>query len=236
MSKKQARPKYQTPRGVFVYPHLNKPDEREFKDGTKAKPAFKCRLKLEGADAEKLREFVDSKVKEAFQLAEAEIKATATDAKSKAKAKAKLAALASAHPYEEELDDEGNETGALLFNFKQNAEVRLKDGTVKHIKVPVFDAAGGKIDLSTVMIGGGSEGHIAFSMRPYYMHATDKAGITLDLLAVQVLELREFGDRGADAFGFGKHDGYTASDGEAMPQTESAEVVKGGVEDEDVDF
>lgn len=233
MATKEKRPQYLTPKGVFVYPHLNKPDEREFKDGTKAKPAFKARLKLEGESAEKLREFIDGKVEESYKAAVAELKAV-TDPKAKAKAKAKLAKLDRALPYEAELDKEGNETGSLLFNFKQNAEIKLKDGTIKKAKVPVFDAIGKAIDLSTVMIGGGSEGYISFSTRPYYMNATDKAGVSLDLLAAQITDLKQFGERSADSFGFGSEEGYVAEDAPAMPKSE---VVGGGDDsEEDVDF
>lgn len=226
---KQKREQFQTPKGLFEYPHLNKPDTREFDDGSKSKPAYKVNLVLEGEAMEKFKEFIDAKVSESFKSAVDELKAS-TDPKKKAKAKK----VEKAYPYEPKLDASGNETGAMIFKFKQNAEIKLKDGTIKQIVVDLFDGRGQKIDRNAVKIGGGSEGRIAFTMRPYFMNATDKAGVTLDLQAAMITALVEYAGKSASSYGFEiEEDGFDASAHEGADTQES-----GGGEDasDDVDF
>jgi len=208
MAKKEKRPQYQTPKGEFQYPHLNRPDTREFDDGTTSKPAFKVNLLLEGEVADKLKAFLNEQVDESFAEAKAELIAS-KDGKKVAKAKK----MEKAYPYDAEVDAAGNETGRTIFKFKQNAEIKLRDGTIKAITIPVFDAKGKPLDLKTVKIGGGTVGYLAYSMRKYFMNATDKAGVTLDLQAAQIVTLVEYAGKSATSYGFNTdEDGFSADE------------------------
>ena len=48
---------------------------------------------------------------------------------------------------------------------------------------------------------------VAFDPIPYYMASTNKAGVSLRLKAVQVIDLVTGGEKTADAFGFSEEDG-----------------------------
>jgi len=186
-----ARQRFTTPKGTAVYPWLNVPDSRVF-NGTPSRPAYKVSLRLEGEDAETLKKILDPVVEESYQKALEEAK-TADKKK-----------IAKAYPYGEEYDAAGNETGAYLFKFKQNAELKTRTGDVIKVNVPLFDS---KKKIMTEDIYGGSEIKVAFSTRPYFMASTKSAGISCDLSAVQVLELSS-GNQAAGAFGFGEEDGF----------------------------
>lgn len=227
--------KYVSPRGVAVYPWLNKPDTREF-NGQPSKPAYKVQLRLEGADAAKLKKAVDGWVEESFEQTTENLNERIASAKGAAKAKAKqaLESLERHYPYEPEYDDEGNETGAVLFKFKQNAEIKQKDGTVDKITVPLFDAKGKPMKE---LVYGGSEIKISFTQRPYHMASSNTAGTTLDLKAVQVLELVSSGGGNASAFGFEEEDGFEASDDDDADDHGFDDDNQDGDEDgEDEDF
>ena len=69
---------------------------------------------------------------------------------------------------------------------------------------------------STVSIWGGSKGKIAYQMRTYYVPALG-AGVTMQLKAVQVIELVEGGSKQLDLFD--KEDGYVSQVKEDVPKT-----------------
>jgi hypothetical protein len=62
---------------------------------------------------------------------------------------------------------------------------------------------------STVNVGGGSVANVILELRPYYMASGLGYGVSARLKAVQVLELRNFGDVSAED-AFDKEDGYSA--------------------------
>jgi len=200
-----ARTKYITPTGAAVYPWLNTPDSRVF-NGQPARPAYKVSLRLEGEDVTKLQKTIDVLVEESYQKA-------LEEAKPADKKKIKKA-----YPYSEEFDADGNETGAYLFKFKQNAEIKTRSGEVIKTNVPLFDA---KKKVMKEPIFGGSEIKVAFTTRPYYMASTKSAGISCDLAAVQVLELGN-GGQAASSFGFGEEEGFEAVETKAEALAEEA--------------
>lgn len=55
---------------------------------------------------------------------------------------------------------------------------------------------------------------VRFTVNPYHKSAV--AGLTLYLDAVQVIEYKEPGGASAEAFGFGKEDGYTVTENETV--------------------
>src|SRR5690606_7983819 len=114
--------------------------------------------------------------------------------------KKKAVKPADSAPYTIETDDDDNETGYTLFTFKARASgVSKKTGEAWKRKIPLFNAAG--VPLTDVLIGGGTEGKISYSIRPYYT-ATLGAGVSLQLEGVQVLKLVEYGSKNADSLGF----------------------------------
>lgn len=210
---KPKREKFTTAAGTAVYPWLNRPDTKEF-DGKPAKPAYKVSLRLGGEAAAALKARIDAKVDEAYDDQVAKFKdqiQNGATGKEKGEAKKKLETLEKAYPYEPAFDDDGEETGETLFKFKQNAVITRKDGSTFDVKLPLFDSQGRKMSEN---IFGGSTIKVNFSMRTYWMASTNKAGTTLDLNAVQVIELVTSGGGSADAFGFGAEEGGFETSGE----------------------
>ena len=55
---------------------------------------------------------------------------------------------------------------------------------------------------------------MSFTANPYYMPSTRTCGLSLRLLAVQVISLNEFGDTSASSYGFEEEDGYNGEEPE----------------------
>lgn len=185
---------YDSPFGIAVYPHLNKPDAKFNPD----RPLFKVDLKLDGEDAQRLKEKVDEAAQAAFDA----FFETGEGKNMTAGERKKIEVY---HPYTIEEDSDGNPTGAILFEFRQNAQIKLRDGTVKDIVIGLYDAAGTEMHK---LVRGGSIIRVNYSMRPIPMKSLKKVGVRLDFGRVQVKKLAE-GNSG----GFGAVDGYV-DDGE----------------------
>lgn len=195
------RERFTTPKGIAAWPWLRKADDRPIK-GKPRKPAFKCNLRLNGADAEALKAFLDPQVEASYAQA----------IKDNPKKKKQIV---KAYPYTAETDETGDvETGFTIFKFKQNATIKMKNGETVKVTIPLFDAKGKPLPANVVPYSG-SVVKVSYSLRPYFMESTDKAGISLDLSAVQVLELVSSSGGTADQYGFGSEDGYEADDAEA---------------------
>jgi hypothetical protein len=108
-------------------------------------------------------------------------------------------------PWVDEVDDNGNKTGNVIVKFKVKAMTGDWDRKPK-----LFDAKGSRIVEAAV--GGGSVLKVSFDAYTWNV-ASLGAGITLQPVAVQVLELVEFeGGGDASEFGFGEEEGYEATD------------------------
>ena len=107
-------------------------------------------------------------------------------------------------PYEQVLDDEGNETGEIEFKFKTKARITAKDGSTYTNKVAVFDAKAKPI-TEQLNIGNGSIMKVGFEPVPYMMQSTKEASVSLRLKSTQLIDLVEFGA----ASPFGEEEGYT---------------------------
>jgi hypothetical protein len=115
------------------------------------------------------------------------------------------------------------EDGTYEFNFKMNYEVKdTKSATGTRIQRPAVFDAGLQPVPETTRIGGGTTAKIAYTLSPYFVDATKKAGVTLYLEAVQIIQLVEFGQRDASSFGFGEEDGFRAEDEDSNPFTVQA--------------
>jgi hypothetical protein len=223
MSKKPERPVVITPRGELVYPHLNRPDDRFDKENPKY--TTKIRLKQSDEDVQKLMQRLDQLADEAFDTARKE---NAKDAKK----------ITRANPYEAETDDAGNDTGNIIVKAAMKASYKdKKTGQSVDMRPALKDAKRNDIDPSTVRIGGGTEAKLAMRVRGYYVASQKKAGITLDLNAVQILKLVEYNGGGGNYFA--EEDGFEAEDDQrgtgAKPAAQSS-LSSGEDDDGDEDF
>lgn len=209
-----------TPAGRSVYPKLNTPD-------TKYKPLgeYTTKLVLSAEDAQPLIDQYEQILNSYFEEQKAEL--MKGDGKSKAKAKALK--FAADRPYKPEVDDEGDDTGNVVFNFKMPARIAREGKADLVMKPDVFDAAGKKLE-SPPDIWGGSVLKVAYELRPF--NTNIGVGLSLRLNAVQIIELRQGGQRDASGYGFGAEEGYTGSD-ETPAEAEGTDSTGTDAEDDD---
>lgn len=223
MATRQKNPGITTPKGTAVYPHLHAPDTK-----FDAKGVYKVGIKLSADDAQVVIDAINEVMPRAQELLD--------EAKAKEKAKNKLKDYSlSDEPWSE--DEEGN----ITFNTKMAARVTSKkDGKTYDLKPKLFDAKGNPIKFGT-RIGGGSLVRLRIEFIPYFNAASKSAGVSLRLVAVQVIELRQF-SANADTFGFdAEEDGFDFTEGGAEmfadESGESAESDSSGDDDgEEDDF
>lgn len=184
MAKSKAKTEI-SPKGIFVYPRLNAPDTKFDEAGV-----YTVKLQLTSDAAQPLMSLID----EAITAQVAQVK---TENKGKTPKRA-------APPYTVDED-----TGDVSFNFKMKATITSKDGTTFTQK-PALKTASLKDLPESKLIGGGSEGKVAFTIAPYYT-AMVGAGVSLRLRAVQVFKLVE------PSFSYG----FEAEDGEEFDDDSS---------------
>jgi hypothetical protein len=202
-----------TPRGVFVFPALTKPD---FGNEKFPKPdgEYKVTLKYTEEDAQPLIDMLQAEYDKAIEAAEAEF------AKLPVGTRKKLKEVTKNDLYQTEYDKETEEpTGNVLFKFTMKASGTNKKGERWTRKPSIFNAKGVALK-NPPNIWGGSEGIVAFEANPYFIPGTGAAGLSLRLQAVQLLELVSEGSRSASSFGFGEEEGYDEAN--EMPSGDSA--------------
>lgn len=181
-----------TPVGKAQWAHLTVADTKWNPDGE-----YKVNLVLEAGKAKDLMKQLDK--------IQADNYAKAKDENPK-----KAAKIVDQNPYEEEMDDSGNETGNIVFKFKMKARGQTRNGETFERKPALVDGKGKPITNRDFKIGNGSELAVAFETVPYYIPATNIASVALRLKAVQIVNLLEYG--GGDTFGFDTFDnGFDAS-------------------------
>lgn len=112
----------------------------------------------------------------------------------------------------------GDATGDVEFKFKLKAKVQKRDGSWYEQQPVVLDSKKQPISGET-LIGNGSRVKVAFEPIPYVMQSTKKAGVSLRLKAVQVIDLVEYGNSASSVFD--EEDGFVAtSANDATPQME----------------
>lgn len=179
------------PFGEAIHPHLMVADTKFNANGL-----FHLGLKVTGKAAEKYRAEVDEAAQAAFE--DFFENGDGKDMKPADRKKWEVYV-----PYSVEEDDEGNPTGAIIFDYKQNATIHLRDGTVKNVKIAIKDASGER-DVAQDP-GNGSILRVRFSMRPIPMKSLKQVGVRLDFAAVQVKELKP---KGSGSGGFSAVEGY----------------------------
>ena len=203
---KQKQPVFTTPRGVFGYTWINKPDTKFAKDGEKGD--YKTELTIDSGPAAELVAQLNKAAQDKFDATSAELKAAGKGAA--------LKKLSIYVPFESQIDSEGEETGKIKFKFKVNAEGKNAAGETWDNKPPLFNAKGKPSDAA---VYGGSEGKVSFQIASFYNAATGDAGVTLRLKAVQAIKLApSSGGGSASSYGFGAEDGDDEHDGDAADQ------------------
>ena len=190
-----------TPVGIAVWPKLNSADTK-FKSGGE----FNVKLKHTAEEAQPMIDKYEAALVKHFD----EVKAELMKGDGKSKAKAKALKMAS-KPYTMEVDDEGEETGNVLFNWKMPHRI-AREGKADLVLFPdIFDAGGRKLK-NPPEIWGGSKLVVAGQLRPFDSPIAG-VGLSLRLLAVQIIELQTKGGRDATGYGFGATEGgYEGND------------------------
>jgi len=191
---KSKRVRITTPKGIAKFPRLSSPDTKFNPDGE-----YRVTLLL---DPEKDKEFLD----ELDAMADAAVQKAQEENKKYRKV------MQRQEPYKMELDQDGEETGKVEVKFKMRAHVKSKDGKEYSFAPALFDAQGKPIDPAKINIGGGSIIRVNFTPNPYFVAATKAVGISLQLNAVQVLELVQYNGGDAASFGFEQEEGFSVDD------------------------
>ena len=120
-------------------------------------------------------------------------------------------------PFDEQSD------GTTLVKIKRKGGGRRADGTTYTLSIALYDSAGKPLP-EDVQIWGGSKMNVAFRPNFWYIPALG-FGVSLDLEAVQVIELANGGvsNVAAEAFGFTEEEGFVANGGETLDAVFSAE-------------
>lgn len=225
--KRKPNPQFITPRGVFVYPSLNKPDFGT-KDYPKPDGEYKVTLRLTQAQADAWREGPLKAV-----IARAREEADAAFAALPIATRKKLKELTFNECGTDEYDKVSEEpTGFVLFKIGMKASGLRDKGTPKEAvwnqKPQVFDSKGIALD-KVPDIWGGSEGYVSVEAGPYFIPGTGAAGVSLRLKGVQLMKLVQGGQRDAAAHGFAaQEDGFDANEYTAPPPKVSAGADQAG--------
>lgn len=174
-----------TPKGNALYPYVNEPNTRFNPMGE-----YSCQLVIpEEEEALAFKAKLD-------EIYEAEYKRECLLKNKKLK-------KAASYPLAQ--DEEGN----WVLRTKQAAKVESKSGKVFEFGIKLFDAQGKPCDAK---VGSGSLVRLAVEPRAWFTAALG-FGLTLNLKAVQVIDLVEYGGGGgASSFGFSAEEGYVGEE------------------------
>ena len=184
-------------RGIARYAHLNEPNKRFDEYGV-----YSCDLVIDEA----AKQEIVNKIK---PLYEQELK-DVMDANPGKKIEQK------GLPFTET-------EGGHMLKAKLKAGGRRRDGTEYQLNIALYDAKGQPLP-EDVQVWGGSEVNVAF--RPKFWFVPSQGfGVTFELSAVQVIQLKNGGVGGvaAESLGFTEEEGYIANGGENLDQAFDAE-------------
>lgn len=194
---------YLTPPMIVRWAYLVTPSVKYKKDGSFG---IKVAVEADSQEHQQLEDLLD-------KLKDATVPTATSDLKP-----AQRKRLAIVSPLKKEEDEEtGEETGFYTMTLSMPAMVKRKtDGKVFRFAPDIFDAAGEPItgqERQALNIGSGSVVRVAFAAdRGYCMEGEDmngakfyKAGVSVDLKAVKILDLIESGGSAA-SYGFDAED------------------------------
>jgi hypothetical protein len=190
-----------TPKGIAVYPWLQKPDTKFKKEGE-----FRVGLRLNPTDPE-----VIAWMTEIEEIVDDEVRATTRTLKKGFTVNKRL-------PWRDDKDDDDQPTGMIVASLHTKAAY-LQDGVVVKKTCPIVDAK--KAPFKGGTIGSGSTLKIVHEIKTYSKSDSDgkpfqNVGVSLYIRTVQVLDLVEFS---VDLDGLEEEDGYTSDDSDATPTT-----------------
>ncbi|WP_422048090.1 hypothetical protein [Shimia sp.] len=170
-----------SPKGVAVYPRLDKPDTKFDEHGI-----YKADIKLPEDEGKAFIKAVKAKAAE-----------DGISPKMVAKCFSKV------------LDDDEEETGEILVHFRVKNKViksGQRAGEIWDRRPAQFDARGRPIAKHKAVAGGSV---IKVSFEIYEWAFGGKSGVSLQPEAIQIIELKEWSGGGdASSYGFGAEDGY----------------------------
>lgn len=197
-TKPAKRERIVSPTGTATFIAIDRP--------TKKYDSFTVSIILEEKDGKPLFENLQKRADEI----KAKIVATAKNGKEKIE----LQKLEACSPIKLHIDDDGNPTGRYILSASQGATMKLKDGTVKPMKVPIFDSKKAVISGAT-NAGKGTRCRLAIDIDTYDVPKGGRVGVKGYLTGVQIIELVKYdGSASADALGFGSVDGGFEAGGE----------------------
>lgn len=192
-----------SPKGIAAWPRLTEPDCKFDPSGM-----YSVNLRLSANDAAAFMAQIDNAHK--GQVAE-----VIKELKGKGKPpKVKEADM----PYKPVLDEDGNETGEVEFKFKLKAMAGSKDKQWAQ-KPRLFDAKGKPLPAD-VKIGSGSTIKVGYELFPYYVPSVG-CGVSLRVLAVQVIDLVEYSGGSFKDFGFNEEEGFEATAEPSLTEEDS---------------
>jgi hypothetical protein len=212
-----------TPIGTAVWPHLHSPDTKFDKDGGVYR--VQVAYDAESDEATTLVKQINAWVDQA--IAEENARLIADGKKAKKPESFKRADL----PFKMELNDEGEETGRMLFNFKQKAKGKTREGVTFERRVALYLKGGVPLPKDK-QIAGGSLIQVSYEANPFYTGGLG-AGVSLRLEAVMVHELVEWQGRDASGYGFDVDDTATCTANESSEDTDTESTDDG---DDNGDF
>lgn len=185
---------YVSPAGIAIWPRVNKPDTKFNKEGV-----YSVRLRFRSDDAAVLA-FI-AKYTETLDAFEETTKAKLLDDPKTAKKASKMSRVEIGKP---EVNDNDEETGHTIINFKLNASFTNEKGEVTKYQPKLFDA---KNKATTASVWGGSTLKVAGTVNPYYTAKDNQVGISFRMSGVQILKLVSGTGQSADGLGFTEQEG-----------------------------
>lgn len=198
---------FTSPIGIFAFPSLDEPsygsDDYPDPDGS-----YKVNLVLDRADpaTQDFLDKIEPHYKEALAAADEGFKQLSVGVRKKLEKVTVNPLFTTIYDPETE-----KETGEIEFRVKMKASGTYKKGPKEgkkwERKPTIYDA-----DLNRMPnvppIWGGTKGRVRMSLSPYFIGGSGLGGLKLQLVACQIIDLVQGGERSAGSLGFEKEDGY----------------------------
>jgi len=210
--------RYTSPKGIAQWPRLNEPDYKYKPEGE-----FSVKLAYDPNDGD-VQKMVKTLEKKRDELFAAWL--------SENPKKKKIAEVAPV--FAEEMDEDGEETGRITITFKMRHKVTSKKTKKTFLLTPdIFDAHK-RLMKNPPKIGSGSTLRVSFEVGGFFVESAKKFYLTIRMVAVQVIDLVEWGVRDADSYGFDEEDdGFEASDDHTTAPSKSDEDGEGDGDGDD---
>ena len=190
-----------TPKGSLLFPHIYEPETYDGKD-----VGYTVNIKFGQKETDALIAVIDEELE-----------------KAKHSIKLKPGQKWSAEPF---LGYKEDKDGDIVLKFKANSHYQTKSGELHKVTIPVFDAHGTPIK-APLSIGNDTIAKVAYTLVPYWISKVVN-GIKLRLDAVQIIDLKEYGQKDAKGFGFDAEEGFSAPEEDDSPFADEDETDEGG--------